>query len=71
MTIDISKELQEASNEELLEAVLYHYDLNAIVVHHKAALIRLGFALAQEDGWRHVALAWLAEYRNRKPLFHE
>ncbi len=66
---ELYKELKEASPEELLEAVLYHYGMNAIITHNRAGLLKLGFALARENGWRHVAPAWLGEYRNKTPLF--
>jgi len=67
----MTEELRKASNKELLEAVLYHYDSNAVVVHNQTKLLKLGFALAQENGWRHVATAWLADFRNKTPLFIE
>lgn len=68
---DPCQDLREASYEELLEVVIHHYDQRAVVVHDRTWLIRLGFALACEGGWRHVAPDWLVEYRNRKLLFHE
>ena len=65
--MDTYDELRKASNEELLEALLHHYNLNMMVTNRGDSLIRLGFALAQEDGWTRVAPKWLEDYRRVAP----
>ena len=67
-------ELKEATNEELFEAALHywcnHYEVTEddFTYHEIMKFMRLGFALAQEDGWEHVAPAWLRDYREHTEI---
>ena len=64
---DPYKELKEATPEELLEALLFwsriHVNRSPPGKFDEDTL-RMGFALAQKDGWEHVAPKWLRDYRN-------
>lgn len=53
------KNLVDATPEELLEAAINFY-----IKHNPDCerWLRLGFALAQLDGWQQVAPAWLSDW---------
>lgn len=58
------EDLQKASPEELIEAICFHLDHQTYeAVEHLKEGIRLGFAIAQKDGWKQIAPVWLEEYR--------
>ena len=61
-------ELQHADREDLLEVLICYYknwypedDYRDMVDKY----LRMGFQLAQEDGWMLVAPAWLRDYFER------
>ena len=57
-------DLQKADSKELIEAICFHYDhVNCEAMEHLKEGIRLGFAIAQKDGWKQIAPVWLEEYR--------
>lgn len=68
---DVYYETKYAGNKELLDASVHYwckpkpedgfsdsYD-NLLI----ERWMRLGFALAQKDGWKHIAPAWLEDWR--------
>ncbi len=58
-------EIKEATKEELLEAAIHFWRSGAdddYTAHLIEKWMRLGFALAQKDGWMKVAPAWLKDY---------
>jgi len=61
--------IKAASPEELLEAVIHHYqalnDEGPFKFVGFENNLRKGFAVAGEGGWRHVAPMWLEDYRKR------
>lgn len=57
--------LREASPEELLEAAIWFYKDKDMSYE---ALLRLGFALAQEGGWWYIAPDWLYQIRSHKAI---
>lgn len=59
----MDKKPKEATPEELLEAAIRFYTQYADRPKEMEHLLRLGFALAQPDGWSYVAPAWLGELR--------
>jgi len=59
-------EIRHADNEELLEAAIHFWKENIedeYSAYYLERWMRLGFALAQEDGWERVAPAWLSDWR--------
>lgn len=62
--------LKKATPKELLEAAIRVYGQDqargffnyAVRANEVESLLRLGFALAQPDGWQHIAPAWLDEH---------
>ncbi len=71
---EVYKELQEAKSEELLEAAIHNwcafYETEYTEFTHLKIkkFLLLGFNIAQEDGWKHVAPAWLRDYRKHIEL---
>ena len=59
MNPDTYEKLRQSTPEDRLRATVQFYKVNSAFV----AGIKLGFALAQPDGWRHVAPAWLRGVR--------
>jgi len=55
-------ELVTATSQELLEASILFYNQHNIEAER---WIRLGFALAQCQGWELVAPAWLRDWRDK------
>jgi len=72
---ELYDDFKQASSQELLEATIEHYretiQWNRYERNGFLNGLRLGFKIAQEDGWRHVAPAWLREYRERKETKHD
>lgn len=63
---DAYEDLRNATPEELLEAVIWFTSqgVNDLwQLKRTLSSLRRGFALAQPDGWQHVALHWLRESR--------
>jgi len=59
-------EIRHASNDELLEAAIHFWQSDTdegYAAHELEKWMRIGYALAQEDGWRQVAPAWLTDWR--------
>jgi len=54
------KKLQQATPDELLKAMVQHYERSDDQYDFIAGL-KVGFALTQPDGWRHVAPSWLRD----------
>ena len=62
---DIYYEIRHASNEDLLEAAIHYWKEDVEDEYAAYCLekwMRLGFALAQEDGWKRTAPAWLEDW---------
>ena len=53
------KELETATSEELLEAVVWFWQRDNPDCER---WLRLGFAIAQPGGWRQIAPVWLQAY---------
>lgn len=66
----IYEELKRANGQELLEALIGFYRLSYedqdYLREMAERFLRMGFRLAQPDGWKLVAPIWLEDYRNRK-----
>jgi hypothetical protein len=62
MSSDSYSDLQNAPAEELLEVAIANYKGKGMPVEF---LVRLGFDLAREGGWEHIAPAWLKQYREK------
>ena len=58
------EDLRTASPKELLEA--YAFWAEQALTARELYFLRLGFGLAQPDGWEHIAPAWLRLYRESK-----
>ena len=68
---DAYEDLRNATPEELLEAEIWFLRQAArstIEIKEAMAFLRTGFALAQPDGWVHVAPCWLRESRKLAAL---
>ncbi len=63
MGADSYSDLQNAPAEELIEVAIANYKEKNMSVDF---LVRLGFSLAQEGGWEHIAPAWLKAHREAK-----
>lgn len=68
---DILEDLKTASPEELLEAYIWFYAINTDLPEWWERAVKAGFALAQPDGWKSVAPAWLEEYRQTMKEFEK
>lgn len=55
------EELRKATPMDLLEAAIRTYTQHADRPGEVERFLRLGFALAQPNGWMHIAPAWLRE----------
>ena len=70
----IYDDLKQASPEELLEATIEHYKVKRYEGARWGRFerngflngLRLGFKIAQANGWQEVAPAWLREYQEKK-----
>lgn len=62
------KPLKEATPEELLDAAIWFWEHTADDHSDFVAGMREGFAIAQKDGWEHVAPAWLREVVKNEPI---
>jgi len=63
---DIYEELKQSTPKERLRAAIWFWEQAADSHADYIAGLETGFALAQPDGWRHVAPAWLREIRKEK-----
>lgn len=58
------EELKQASHKELLEAAIDHYSQ----FYNKDCIdfLKLGFKIAQKEGWQEIAPAWLRESKKER-----